>query len=174
VSIVALLLGVLLLLAGRTLYWAFVAVAGFLVGWELAGELLAEQPEAVRVLAAVVGGVIGALVGMLLQRVAFAVGGLFAGGYLGLALARGMELPGEPLVWFAVGAVLGAIVAAIVMDWAIIVLSSLAGAAAIVDQFDLSASAAGLLLVALAAVGIVVQGRRLRSLNVAERPTAEA
>jgi hypothetical protein len=165
-SVISLLLGILLLLYGRTLYWVFVAVAGFLVGFELGVELLAEQAEWVRLLAAVVGGILGAILGMFAQRVAFSIGGLFAGGYLGLALAHGAEIPGEPIVWLAVGAILGAIIAALVMDWAIIVLSSLAGAAAIVGtaraQFDLEATVAMLLVVALALLGIVVQGRRLR------------
>lgn len=162
-SVVSLLLGVVLLLYGRTLYWVFVAVAGFLLGFELAAVLLADQPESLRLLVAVVGGVLGAILGMFAQRVAFAIGGLFAGGYIALALVRAAGVPGEPLVWFAVGGILGAIVAAWMLDWAIIALASLVGAAAIVDQFDLDASTASLLFVALAVVGIVVQGRRLRS-----------
>jgi hypothetical protein len=124
---------------------------------------LADQPESLRLLVAVVGGVLGAILGMLAQRVAFAIGGLFAGGYIALALVRAAGVPGEPLVWFAAGGILGAIVAAWMMDWAIIALSSLAGAAAIVDQFNVNASTASLLLVVLAGIGIVVQGRRLRS-----------
>jgi len=161
-SILNLLLGVLLLLFGRTLYWLFVAIVGFLVGYELGAMLLVNQAESVRLLAAVVGGILGAILGMLAQRVAFAIGGLFAGGYLGLALAREAGAAGDPLIWFVIGGILGAIVAALVMDWAIIALSSLAGAAAIVGQFDLETSIAMLLFVALTAVGIVVQGRRLR------------
>jgi hypothetical protein len=167
VSIINLLLGILLLLFGRTLYWLFVAVAGFLVGFELAAVLLAEQAEGVRLLAAVVGGVLGAILGMLAQRIAFAIGGLFAGGYLGLALAREAGAAGDPLIWFAIGGILGAIAAALVMDWAIIALSSLAGAAAIIGQFDLDATITTLLFVALVAVGIVVQGRRLRPVAAA-------
>jgi hypothetical protein len=157
-----LLLGVLLLLFGRTLYWLFVAIVGFLVGYELGATILVNQAESVRVLAAVLGGVLGAILGMFAQRVAFAIGGLFAGGYLGLALAREAGTAGDPLVWFVVGGILGAIVAALLMDWAIIALSSLAGAAAIVGQFELESSIAMLLFVVLTAVGIVVQGRRLR------------
>ena len=169
-SVVNLLLGIVLLFFGRTLYWAFVAVAGFLVGVELAAVFLADQPEWVRLMAALLGGVLGAILGMFAQRVAFSIGGLLAGGYLALALARTAGAGGEPLVWFAGGGILGAIVAALVMDWAIIALSSLAGAAAIVDQFDLDASLATLLFVALTAIGIVVQGRRLRP--VAASPTS--
>jgi hypothetical protein len=81
-TIVRLLLGFLLLFFGRKLYWAFVAVAGFLLGMELAAELFAEQAEWVRMLIALAGGVIGAILGILFQRIAFAIGGLFAGGYL--------------------------------------------------------------------------------------------
>jgi hypothetical protein len=161
-SVINLLLGVVLLLFGRTLYWLFVAVAGFLLGFELAVHHLVNQPESIRLLVAVGGGLLGAILGMLAQRVAFAVGGLFAGGYLGLALARQIGVAGEPLLWFAVGGVLGAIVAALVMDWAIIALSSLAGAAAIVAPLDLAAGMTTLAFVVLTAIGIVVQGRRLR------------
>ena len=173
-SVISLLLGILLLFFGRTLYWLFVAVAGFLVGMELAAEFLTEQTEAIRILVALAGGVLGAILGMLLQRVAFSIGGLFAGGYLGLVLARAVDLPGEPLVWFVVGAILGAIVAALVMDWAIIILSSLAGSSAIVGQFNLSPSTATLLFVALSVVGIIVQGRRLRNTTVAAGPNVAA
>jgi hypothetical protein len=162
-SVVSLLLGIVLLLFGRTLYWVFVAAVGFLVGFELAAQLLADRAEGVRLLAALLGGVLGAILGMFAQRVAFSIGGLFAGGYLGLVLARAAGVPGEPIVWFVIGGILGAIVAAWIMDWAIIALSSLAGAAAIVGQFALDPSIAMLLFVALTAVGVVVQGRRLRA-----------
>jgi hypothetical protein len=161
VSIVKLLMGILLLFYGRTLYWAFVAVAGFLVGFELATELLAEQPESVRVVVALLGGVLGAVLGMLAQRVAFSIAGLFAGGYLALALAHAVDIPGEPLAWFFVGAIIGAIIGALITDWAIIALSSLAGAAAIVGELELNDSMAILLFVALSAIGMIIQGRRL-------------
>jgi hypothetical protein len=166
-SILNLLLGIILLFFGRTLYWVFVAVAGFLVGVELGTQLLADQADWVRLLAAVLCGILGAILGMLAQRLAFSIGGLFAGGYLGLALARGAGIPGEPLIWFAVGGILGAIIAALVMDWAIIALSSLAGAAAIIGQFDMDATLATILFVVLAIIGIVVQGRRLRTVAAA-------
>jgi hypothetical protein len=112
-SVLSLILGVVLLLYGRTLYWVFVAAAGFFVGVELGTQLLADQAEWVRILAAVAGGILGAILGMLAQRVAFSFGGLFAGGYLGLALASAAELPGEPLFWFAVGGIMGAIIRAL-------------------------------------------------------------
>jgi hypothetical protein len=169
-SILRLIVGFLLLFYGRTLYWLFVALAGFLVGFELAAQLLADRAESVRILVALLGGLVGAILGIVAQRIAFAVGGLFTGGYLALVLTRTVENPGEPLVWFAVGATLGAIVAALLMDWAIIALSSLAGAATIVSVFSLSDAMATLLFVVLTVVGILIQGRRLR--GVGAGPTA--
>ncbi len=65
-------------------------------------------------------------------------------------------------MWFVVASVIVAVVAAVVMDWAIILLSSLAGAAAIVEPFKLKAIIAAAALVGLAVVRVAVQGRRLR------------
>ena len=162
-SAISIILGLMLLFFGRSLYWAFVAVAGFFVGWELAAQFLAEQADWIRILVALGAGVIGAILGMLVQRIAFAIAGLFAGGYLALVLAREAGLPGEPMIWFVIGAILGAIVAVLVMDWAIIVLSSMAGASAVVDPFDWEPTVTALAFVGLAALGIIVQGRRLQS-----------
>ena len=46
-----------------------------------------DKQEWIRILAAVGAGLLGAPVGILVQRLAFAIGGFFAGGYLALALA---------------------------------------------------------------------------------------
>src|SRR5262244_3268925 len=80
-------LGIVLLLFGRSLYWAFIAIAGFLVGMALANEWLADKQEWVRILAAIGAGLIGAIVGIMVQRLAFAIGGFFAGAYLALVIA---------------------------------------------------------------------------------------
>jgi len=161
---ITIVLGIVVLLFGRTLYWAFIAIAGFLVGMALANQWLADKEQWIRILAAVGAGVIGAVLGIFIQRLAFAIGGFFAGGYLAVAIAAQMHAPGDSNIWLIAGGVLGAIVAALVMDWAIIVLSSLAGAAAILSPpfvAKLGDQWYPVLFVALAAVGIVFQGRRL-------------
>ena len=53
----------------------------------------------------------------------------------------------------------GAVLAALVMDWAIIVLSCLVGAALVVPFLGLGDTAASTVYVGLAALGIVVQAR---------------
>ena len=55
------------------------------------------------------------------------------------------------------GGIIGAVLAAFIMDWAIIVLSSLVGAGLIVAAFGLQPLQGALIGAALAAVGIFVQ-----------------
>jgi hypothetical protein len=154
--------GIVLLLAGRKLFWLFVGLVGFFVGFEVARMLLADQPQWLVWLAAVAAGLIGAIVAMLFERVAFALAGFYAGAYLGL-LAAERFVPGAfGTGAFIVGGALGAIAAALVMDWAIIVLSSLVGAALVVSPLGLGDLGSLLAYAGLAALGIVVQAKLTR------------
>ena len=119
-AFVTVLLGLVLLFFGRKLYWAFIAIAGFLVGMELANEYLADKDQWIRIAAAVGAGLVGAIVGVFLQRLAFAIGGFFAGGYLAVRIVEHLNLQGDHHIPMIIGGVAGAIVAALVMDWAII------------------------------------------------------
>jgi hypothetical protein len=161
-------LGVIVLLFGRSLYWVFVAIVGFLIGMEMANVWMAGQEDWMRLLVAIGAGVLGAIIGIFVQRLAFAIGGFFAAGYFAVALATRFHLPGDPNVWMVVGGIIGAILAALLMDWAIIVLSSLAGAAAIMSPFQpkLEPPISGLIYLALVVVGIVFQGRRYLATRV--------
>ncbi len=160
--------GALSLLFGRRLYWAFVAVAGFLVGAVLADVVLVDQSQVLRLLVAVAAGVIGAILAMLVQRVGFAVGGLYAGGYLAINLASAAGSGDNHLLWFCIGGLIGAVAAVVLLDWAIIVLSSLVGAAAIVLALNLSPLLSTILFVVLTAVGIAVQGSQLERRGAVE------
>ncbi|MBW3597846.1 MAG: hypothetical protein KY475_11295, partial [Planctomycetes bacterium] len=136
-------LGFVLLAAGRPLYWAFVAIAGFIFGLQLADMYLIEQPDWVQVAVAVLAGVLGALVAIVAIRVAFAIAGFFAGAWLAGAAVEPLAVAdGGQLLLLVLGGVIGAVVAAVLMDWAIIALSSLIGAALIVGAFELSQPAA--------------------------------
>ena len=154
--------GAVLLLVGRKLYWLFVAIAGFYVGFEVARAVSVGPPQWVIWLVAAVAGVIGALVAMLFQRLAFALGGFYAGAYLGLVGAERFlpSLAGPVII--IVGGVLGAIAAALLMDWAIIVLSSMVGAALIVSYLNLGQLGNLLAYAGLLAIGIVVQTQLMR------------
>jgi len=173
-------LGLLLVFFGRSLYWAFVAVAGFLMGMELAADLLAENEPWVRFLAAIAAGALGAIVGVLAQRIAFAIGGFFAGGYLTLELLNHFPQIPPSNLWFLIGGILGAIVAAMLLDWAIIVLASLAGAVAVMsglaglEVIRLPSEAHILGVVSLAAIGVFVQGRRMKGARGSSTTTPAA
>src|SRR5215475_11431075 len=115
--VVLVLCGIVVLLFGRSLYWALIAIAGFLVGMALANEWLADKEQWVRILAALGAGLMGAVIGILVQRLAFAIAGFFAGGYFAMALAARLHAGGDPHIWLIIGGIIGAIVAAMVMDW---------------------------------------------------------
>ncbi len=167
-------LGVVVLLFGRALYWLFVAIVGFFIGMELAANWswLNQQPQAIQLLVALGCGILGAVVGIFVQRLAFAIGGFFAGGYLALAIATRMHLASDQTaanIWMIVGGVIGAIIAAMILDWAIIVLSSLAGAAAIISPFQQRIGddrITAVLFFVIAAVGIVFQSRHFMATRV--------
>jgi hypothetical protein len=158
---VNILLGTLLLLFGRQLFWAVVAVAGFLVGVEMATVVLEAQPVWVQILAGVGVGVLGAIVAVIAQRLGFALLGFFAVGYLSMIAGESLAPQSNLLVWFVIGGIAGAIVAAIVMDRALIVLSSLIGAAAIISDLKLSPLLVLLVFIGLVVLGVVFQSRSL-------------
>ena len=159
---VSVILGVVLLLLGRKLFWLFVALAGFYVGFEVARAVAVDQPQWLVWLAGAAAGLIGAIVAMLFQRVAFALGGIYAGGYLAL-LAAERYLPGAfGLGAFIVGGAVGAIAAALIMDWAIVALSCMFGAALVVASLSLGELESVLAYAGLVAAGILVQVRLMR------------
>jgi hypothetical protein len=167
--IVEIVAGLLLLLAGRRLFWLFIAIIGFVVGAEVARELLASQSDWIVWVLGAAAGIVGAVVAVFFQRLAFALAGFYAGSYLAIVIAQslGWSLPDFALT--LVGGVIGAVVAALVMDWAIIVLSALAGVGMIVGALDLVPLHRVILASVLAAVGIVVQSRTAR--GRLERPS---
>jgi hypothetical protein len=93
--------------------------------------------------------------------VAFALLGFFGGGFVALVLTQSTMSDNAQLIWFVLAGVVGAVIAALVMDWAIIVLTSLAGAAAIVTSFAMAPVLQTVLFVVLASVGIAIQSRGL-------------
>src|SRR5262245_28432482 len=102
-------------------------------------------------------GLIGALLAMLFQRVGFALGGFYAGGYAALIVAERFAPGTVGGAAFVIGGVVGALFAAWLMDWAIIVLSSLVGAVLVVSSLSLQGAVGFVVYVVLAALGIALQ-----------------
>jgi hypothetical protein len=161
-QILNVILGLVLVVLGRPLYWAFVGIAGFFLGVQFAAAYLADQPEWVHFAAAILAGLVGALLAVIAQRVAFAVGGFFAGGYLaGLAVESLAVAGNAQLAVILVGAILGAIIAAVLMDWAIILLSSLMGAGLVASGLELTPVWSAATFVGLTLLGVIIQGSML-------------
>jgi hypothetical protein len=155
------ILGLILLVFGRKLFWLFVAIAGFLFGLQFGGLLFPDYPQWIRLLVALGAGFLGALLAVLVQRVAFALAGFYGGAYLAFIAAQSFGAIGVSIPLFIVGGVVGAIIAALITDWAIIVISSLVGAGAVVQALVLGKPISIMVFLVLATAGILVQARLL-------------
>ncbi|KPJ99987.1 MAG: hypothetical protein AMK71_08870 [Nitrospira bacterium SG8_35_4] len=149
--------GLILLAMGRKLFWLFIALMGFLVGMELAGIILFKQPFWVILLVAIITGLLGAVTAVFAQRVAFALAGFFAGGYLVLIGAHSFGAYGAPELIFIVGGITGALLSTVFIDWAIIMLSSFAGAGIIVKVLALGKIPGLIVFVVLVSAGVFIQ-----------------
>jgi hypothetical protein len=182
-SLSGVFVGVILLLFGRRLYWLFVAGIGFLTGLALVPDLLPGLPEWLILLAALVAAIVGAIVALFAQKLTIGLIGFVAGGGIGLVLLRKLGLVGEGSAWvvYLIAGIVGLVLILILFDWALILLSSLAGANLIVTgtsaHVHLPRETWFLALIALALIGVVVQagwcrraGRVMRGRSGGPRP----
>ena len=93
------LVGLLLVLLGRKLFWLFVGVVGFLAGMRLGAQLVTGQSEIVILTLAIGVGVLAAVLAIVLQRVAVALAGGLAGGMLAMRLAVLLGINAETVGW---------------------------------------------------------------------------
>ncbi len=165
--IVNLLLGIVLLLLGRRLFWLFVGVAGFLVGMEIAERFVA-GPQGMILLIAIAAGILGAVIAIFLQKAAIAIAGFVIGGYITVELLHASGLFPKALVGihgtafsvpYIIGGIIGAVLLFVLFDWGLIVLSSLSGASLIVHNITFKSHALPWLFAVLVVVGILVQAR---------------
>src|SRR5207237_8311789 len=87
VTIIGALIGAVVLLFGRKLFWLCVAAIGFAAGVELAPHLVQDPSALLSLTIALLLGIIGALLALFLQKIAIAVRGFLAGGQLAGAIA---------------------------------------------------------------------------------------
>ena len=158
------LMGAVVLILGRKLYWLFVGAVGFVLGIALATRFLSGGSQWVILAIALAAGVLGALLAVFLQQAALAVAGFIGGGYVGYVLAGMMGWEAGRLLWVPalIGAIVGVVLVVALFEWALIILSSLTGAGIIVEATHFRPPIAGLLFVALLIVGIAVQAGLMR------------
>ncbi len=152
--------GILLLFSGRKALWLFVAVVGFLLGMKFAPELLPEQSQSVILTVSIIAGLLGALLAVLLQKLAVGLAGMVAGGYIAYYLCIQRVQCGQ-YQWVVIlaGALLGALLAGSLFDWAMLFLTAACGAVLIVQGLNLTASYSYIVIIGLMVLGIIVQGK---------------
>lgn len=175
----ALILGALLLLAGRKLFWLFVGVVGFFAAYSLSFQYFHLRPAGAQLLVAVVAGLFGVLLALFAQKVAIALAGFLVGAYFaaallgtGLAPSAGPAFsaiahlsPGQEIVVLVAG-VVAALLAVRLFNLALIVLSALAGAGLVGNALLAGGTLRWALILVLAAIGMAVQlgwSRRTRA-----------
>jgi hypothetical protein len=151
--------GALLLALGRKIFWFFVAASGFFAGFELASNYLHVQPEWLALVIAVAIGLVGALLAYFFQKLVIGVAGFLAGVFIASRLISylGAQLKGWNWLVILIGGIIGIILMYAIFEWALVILSSLAGALLIVDGFKLAGLVGLIVGVILFVVGVVFQ-----------------
>ena len=163
------LVGFLLLILGRRLYWLFVAAVGFLYGLELAPRLLPRQSQAVIVIIALGLALLGALLAVVATKVALGLTGFVAAGGIAAVVLQHLTIESGVVVLgiYFIAGIIGAVLFLLLFNAALIVLSSLAGAYLVVLGAEelrlISPAPETALVIVLAVVGIVIQARPWRT-----------
>jgi hypothetical protein len=132
-----LILGLVLLFMGRSLFWILVGAVGFLSGFELAEYFFVDQPFWVMVATGVCLGLVGLIMALIFQHIAIILTGILAGGLIGLELYLLLFPLAGDLRWmaFILGAFLGGILVEMFFSWMLIILSAIFGAMLLLEPF---------------------------------------
>ena len=159
------LAGGLLLVLGRKLFWLFVAIVGFATGLTVASRFFQSQPEWLQLVIGIGFGLVGAILAYFFQEIAIAVAGFLAGGYIALSLvnafAGGPTPSNDTFTWvlFFVGGIIGGVLACMLFDWALIILSSITGALLVIEGLQMTGPVGWLVAVGLFILGVIIQSR---------------
>jgi hypothetical protein len=164
ISIFQAVLGFLLLVLGRKLYWLFVGVVGFVLGVSLGMAIFPTESELVLIAVAVIAGVIGSILANVAQRLAIAIAGFFVGGYLIQYVVldwMSISMPVSDILVFFIGGILGIILILLLFDWALVILSSFFGAYLLVKFISLDSILQLFVFAVLCLIGIMIQSREI-------------
>jgi len=162
--IARIIVGTVILIFGRQIFWLFVAVVGFAVGMSITGVLFAGLPFWAALAIGLLCGLIGAFLALFLKKGAIAFAGFLAGGYIATGVSALLGLEIVQLFWipFLAGGIAGCILAVLLFDWALILLSSLAGAVLILEGISFNPHVKAILFVALFIAGVLIQRGMMR------------
>ena len=153
--------GAALLAAGKKIYWFLFAVLTFLVSTALIPVLLPYLTQkTLYITAAVISGLLVILV-FVVKKVAIGFGGFIGGGFLLLQIYKllpmtaSADLP-ETII-FVIGGVVGVLLAMLLFDLTILLLSIFTGAFLIMDLFTTNPVMHFILLILLCLLGTYLQ-----------------
>ena len=151
--------GALLLSLGRKIFWLFVATSGFFAGLELASRYLSIRPEWVALLIAVAVGLLGALLAYFFQKLVIGAAGFLAGILIASRLVAqlGAQVKGWDWLIILTGGLIGIVLMYVFFEWALIILSSLAGSILVVDGLKLAGLVGIIVGVVLFTIGVIFQ-----------------
>lgn len=157
-DVIPIVVGTLLLLFGRKLYWLALGALGFFLGLTLAERNL-EASGQTELIVAGVAGVAGVVFAYVAEKLAVTLGGFAIGAVLAYYLAQPYAEQLSYQIWFVVlvGALLGICFAAFVFKAAVIVVSALVGALLVTRGLLLEPPYEMAVFAALALVGIAIQ-----------------
>jgi hypothetical protein len=175
-SILNYILGVILLMAGRKLYWFFTAAAGMVAGIYLGGVVLDAESQGWQIVFAVIGALLGAILAVGLQKLAIGLAGFIAAGYGTIYLWQTLGLPGGNVEWlpFVIGGIVGSILVGLAFEYGLIALTAWAGAALISQQLDISGWVGAAAFFGLIIAGVVTQAVALVAERRRKRPEKES
>lgn len=148
--------GLTILFFGRRLFWLYIGLIGVLAGFELAGQLLPQQPEWLHLISGLILGAGMALLAIAFQYAAIALAGFVGAAYLVLQVGVIFPMinPAQFPSWILfIAGIFGAGLCLLIFEPALIMLSSLTGAAILVQLAPIEPLLQNLLLVILALVG---------------------
>src|ERR1700745_2245858 len=93
IPILSAVIGAIVLLFGRKLFWLCVAAIGFAAGLTLAPHIVSEPTPLLQLSLAILLGFIGALLALFVQKLAIGLAGFIAGGRFAVGLVATFVVP---------------------------------------------------------------------------------
>ena len=157
------LLGVVVLISGRKLFWLTIGAVGFITGILFVLLFLKIESLWIMLVFATVAGAIGIVLALVLQKLAVGIAGFLMGAYALTWLVQ-YFIPGLTYLdwlWFLIGGIIGGLLVIALFDVALIGLSAFVGATMIMLAAPLNQTFSLVLFIVLLVVGIGIQANRL-------------
>jgi len=152
-------LGILMLVWGRRFFWVFVGAMGFVAGFTYGKDIFGLEYVQTLLIAASILCVIGIVIALFMQSIAIGIVGFLAGSYITYSLLPVFGEFSLEVTWLIVliGGIVGVVLSILIIDWMLILLSSLAGAAIIVHHIFPNSWVKPVICIVLSVAGIVIQ-----------------